>query len=49
MTIIASEAPGMPRWRKALFITMARNASSPIAHFRLPSDRTVIMGSQVAL
>ena len=28
---------------------MARNARAPIDHFGLPSDRTVIMGSQVAL
>jgi hypothetical protein len=28
---------------------MARNATSPIAHFHLPTDRTVMMGSQVAL
>jgi KUP system potassium uptake protein len=49
MTIAPSDAPGMKRWRKTLFIAMARNASSPITHFRLPSDRTVIMGSQVAL
>jgi len=39
----------MRRWRKALFIAMARNATSPIAHFHLPTDRTVMMGSQVAL
>ncbi|MGZ4180853.1 MAG: KUP/HAK/KT family potassium transporter, partial [Solirubrobacteraceae bacterium] len=41
--------PGMRHWRKSLFIAMARNASSAIDHFGLPSDRTVIMGSQVAL
>ncbi|MGH2886619.1 MAG: hypothetical protein ACRDPA_28645 [Solirubrobacteraceae bacterium] len=28
---------------------MARNATSAIDHFGLPTDRTVIMGSQVAL
>jgi KUP system potassium uptake protein len=47
ITITATDAPGMRRWRKALFIAMARNASSPIAHFRLPADRTVMMGSEV--
>jgi KUP system potassium uptake protein len=36
-------------WRKKLFILMARNAASPIDHFGLPSDRTVIMGAQVAI
>jgi KUP system potassium uptake protein len=37
------------RWRKGLFIAMARNAASPVDHFGLPSDRTVVMGSQVAV
>ena len=49
ITITPTDAPGMQRWRKNLFIAMARNASSPIDHFGLPGDRTVIMGSQVAL
>jgi KUP system potassium uptake protein len=39
----------MPRWRKRMFITMAHNAADPIEHFGLPGDRTVIMGSRVAL
>jgi KUP system potassium uptake protein len=49
ITITPTEAPGMRRWRKSLFIAMARNATSAIEHFGLPTDRTVIMGSQVAL
>ena len=49
ITITPTDAPGMQRWRKKLFITMARNASSPIDHFGLPSNRTVMMGSQVPL
>ncbi len=39
-----------PLWRsvaKKLFILMARNAASPIDHFGLPGDRTVLMGAQV--
>ncbi len=39
----------MSRWRKKLFMTMARNAASPIEQFSLPTDRTVMMGSQVAV
>ncbi|MBV9941979.1 MAG: KUP/HAK/KT family potassium transporter [Solirubrobacterales bacterium] len=35
--------------RQKVFITMARNAASPVDHFDLPPDRTVMMGSQVAL
>jgi KUP system potassium uptake protein len=49
ISIVATDAPGMSRWRKALFIVMARNATSPIAHFGLPGERTVMMGSQVGL
>jgi KUP system potassium uptake protein len=37
----------MKRWRKKLFVTMARNAASPIEAFCLPTERTVMMGSQV--
>ncbi len=49
ITIMPTDDPGMSHWRKNLFIAMARNASSAVDHFGLPSDRTVIMGSQVAL
>ncbi len=49
MIIAPTDAPGMSRWRKRLFVFMARNATSPITHFHLPDDRTVMMGSQVSL
>ena len=49
MTIVPTLHPGMARWRKRLFIAMARNATSPVEHFGLPSDRTVITGSQVCM
>jgi KUP system potassium uptake protein len=49
ITITPTDDPELPTWRKNLFIAMARNASSAIDHFGLPGDRTVIMGSQVAL
>ncbi|MHB8691902.1 MAG: potassium transporter Kup [Solirubrobacteraceae bacterium] len=49
ITITPSDRSRMSTWRKNIFIVMARNAASPIDHFGLPSDRTVIMGSQVAL
>jgi KUP system potassium uptake protein len=49
ITITPTTEPGMQRWGKKLFIAMARNASSPIDHFGLPSGRTVMMGSQVPL
>jgi KUP system potassium uptake protein len=49
ITIAPTDEPGMSSWRKAVFVAMARNAASPIDHFGLPSERTVIIGSQVAL
>jgi KUP system potassium uptake protein len=49
ITITPTDAPGMRRWRKKLFVMMARNAASPIEHFGLPVERTVTMGSHVAV
>ncbi|HEY5262414.1 MAG TPA: KUP/HAK/KT family potassium transporter [Solirubrobacteraceae bacterium] len=49
MTITETKTPEMATWRKRLFLVMAHNAASPIEHFGLPIDRTVLMGSQVNL
>jgi len=49
IAITPTDSPGMQRWRKNLFIAMARNAPSAVDHFGLPGDRTLILGSQVAL
>jgi KUP system potassium uptake protein len=49
ITISVTKDPGMAAWRKKLFLTMARNAASPIEAFGLPVDRTVTMGSQVGV
>jgi KUP system potassium uptake protein len=49
IAITPTPAPLFRAARKKLFIAMARNAASPIEHFGLPSDRTVIMGAQVAI
>ncbi len=49
ITIASTKTPGMAPWRKKLFIGMARNAPSPVDHFGLPAQRTVLMGSQVPL
>ncbi|HSP39665.1 MAG TPA: potassium transporter Kup [Frankiaceae bacterium] len=46
-SIRRTKSPGMPRWRKALFVTLAHNAADPAAYFGLPRDRTVTMGSDV--
>ena len=39
----------MRRWRKLLFIGMARNATSPIHAFGLPVASTVVVSSHVAI
>src|SRR5581483_10533255 len=49
MTISETNDKAMNKWRKKLFTAMARNAESPIDAFGLPRERTVMMGSQVAL
>lgn len=40
---------GMSRLRKGLFVTMARNAASPIDAFRLPVDRTATVGAMISV
>ena len=47
ISITATDAPPLKALLKKLFIVMARNAASPIEHFGLPGNRTVIMGAQV--
>ncbi|HEX8752136.1 MAG TPA: potassium transporter Kup [Solirubrobacterales bacterium] len=42
-------APWYRRWRKRLFVTMARNAASPVEYFHLPPNRTVTVGSAIEL
>lgn len=49
ITITSTRAAGMARWRKLVFVAMARNAASPIEHFGLPIERTVTAGSQVTI
>jgi KUP system potassium uptake protein len=49
ITIVPTRASGMNRWRKRLFLVLARNAATPVVYFRLPDDRTVTVGERVAL
>ena len=39
----------MPRWRKKLFVAIARNAAGPAAYFGLPDERTITIGSRIPL
>jgi KUP system potassium uptake protein len=44
-----SRSRKMARWRRGLFVTIAHNAADPAARFRLPSLRTVTMGTDVEI
>jgi KUP system potassium uptake protein len=48
-TLLPDGPSRMPRWRKRLFIVLARNAQSASAFFGLPPNRVVEMGAQVQL
>ncbi|MBO0820563.1 MAG: KUP/HAK/KT family potassium transporter [Nocardiopsaceae bacterium] len=41
--------PGLNRWRKRLFIATSRLTADAAEYFRLPRDRTVIMGSRIEI
>jgi KUP system potassium uptake protein len=49
MTIVPTHARGMALWRKRMFVTMARNAATPIEHFDLPRPRTAMTNSDVVM
>ena len=42
-----SDAPGLSRWRKTLFLATAQITADAADYFGLPRDRTVIMGSRI--
>ena len=41
--------PGMSCWRKRLFLATAQITADAAEYFRLPRERTVIMGSRIEL
>ncbi|MGH2856152.1 MAG: potassium transporter Kup [Solirubrobacteraceae bacterium] len=49
MKIVPTAAPGMAGWRKRLFVALARNAASPVEHFGLAPERTVVTSSDVPI
>ena len=49
ITIERGADPGLADWRKRMFIGLAHNAATPSHSFRLPADRTVVMGSSIEL
>jgi KUP system potassium uptake protein len=48
-TIVPTAAPGMSRWRKRLFVAVSRNAANPVMYFKLPDERTVVLGTHIEL
>ncbi len=48
-TLIASERPGMARWREKLFALMATNAQRAPDYFKIPSDQVIEIGSVVEI
>ena len=48
-TISITDDPSMARWRKKLFAAIARNAATPVGYFKLPDERTVVMGAHIEL
>ena len=47
--LLASGTAGMPMWQDKIFIALANTATRPSDYFRLPSNRVVELGSQVAI
>jgi KUP system potassium uptake protein len=49
ITIVLGDDPGMRKWRKRLFLLLARTSKSPVALFHLPEHRIVTMGYHIEL
>ena len=49
ITLRRGGAGGMARWRKGLFLAMARHAANPAVYFNLPIERTIVMGGHITV
>jgi KUP system potassium uptake protein len=47
--LVAASKIGMPKWLDRIFILLARNANDASAYFRLPPERVIEIGTQVAV
>jgi KUP system potassium uptake protein len=47
--LVRTNAPGMWRWQKRLFLVLWHNSASAVEYFRLADNRTVIMGERVGI
>jgi len=48
-TALPSNAPGMARWRKALFIGLSRASTRVSDHFAMPPGRVVELGMRIEI
>jgi KUP system potassium uptake protein len=48
-TLVASERPGMAKWRENLFAFMSRNAMRATTFFKIPANQVFEVGAQVEL
>jgi KUP system potassium uptake protein len=49
VTIERGAGGDLPGWQKRLFINLSHNAATPAVYFRLPVERTVVMGTRIEL
>jgi len=49
LTIERGGSGEMASWRTRLFIGLSHNAATPAAFFKLPLERTVVMGSRIEI
>jgi KUP system potassium uptake protein len=47
--LVASRRPGLPGWRKRIFIVLSQNARSAADFYQLPNNRVVELGAQVEI
>jgi KUP system potassium uptake protein len=43
--LVLTDRPGMPRWRKRIFLATTHLASDPVDYFALPRQQTLLVGS----
>jgi KUP system potassium uptake protein len=48
-TLIPGRRRGLSRWRKKLFVVLARNAQNATAFFGIPANRVVELGAQIEI
>jgi KUP system potassium uptake protein len=47
--LVRGDDKSMPRWRKHLFLATAHVSADAAEYFHLPRERTVIVGSRIAI